>query len=233
MGEFVTADEEACLVREFFGDRRGFFVEVGANDPELISQSWHLEQIGWSGVLVEPLPAYAERLRNTRKAKVYELASTSPELAGRPLMLHVAGPLSAIDPARMASGAQSEHTIAVATRTLDDVLQDAGAPRPLDFVSIDVEGHELEVLRGFDLAHWQPRLVLLEDHVTDLARHRYMQRAGYRLIRRSGDNGWYIPAWPMRWRERREILRKYYLGLPFRMLRNLSRRLRGKVGRPR
>lgn len=229
----MKADEEARLVREFFGGRPGFFVEVGANDPELISQSWHLEQIGWRGVLIEPLPDYAERLRKTRQAKVYELASTSPELAGRPLMLHVAGPLSAIDPARMASGAVPEQTIAVATRTLDDVLRDAGAPRPLDFVSIDVEGHELEVLRGFDLAYWQPRLVLLEDHVADLSRHRYMQRAGYRLIRRSGDNGWYVPAGPrVGWRERYEILRKYYLALPFRTLRNLSRRLRGTVRRP-
>lgn len=230
---FITADEEARLVREFFRGSPGFFVEVGANDPKVISQSWHLEQIGWTGVLVEPLPAHAESLRLARTAKVYSVAATSPELAGRALDLHVAGPLSAIDRARMASGAAPEQVIAVPTRTLDDILEDAGAPRPLDLVSIDVEGHELEVLRGFDLSRWRPRLVLLEDHVADLSRHRCMQRAGYRLIRRCGDNGWYVPAdtavRPGR-RERREILRKYYLGLPFRALRNLSRRLRGKTG---
>ena len=57
-------------------------------------------------------------------------------------------------------------------RTLDDILEQAEAPMPIDFVSIDVEGHEVEVLSGFDLARWRPRLILVEDHVTNLATHR-------------------------------------------------------------
>jgi len=48
---------EVPLVREFFADtKQGFFVEVGANDPKKDSQSWHLEEAGWRGILVEPLP---------------------------------------------------------------------------------------------------------------------------------------------------------------------------------
>ena len=49
------------------------------------------------------------------------------------------------------------------------------------------------MLSGFDLARWRPRLILLEDHVTDLAKHRYLTGAGYRLIRRFENNGWYVP----------------------------------------
>ena len=41
-------------------------------------------------------------------------------------------------------------------------------------MSVDVEGHELEVLRGFDFARWKPRLILLEDHVSSLDKHRFM-----------------------------------------------------------
>lgn len=231
---FVSAQDEARQVRAFLGDQPGYFVEVGANDPRVISQTWHLEQIGWSGILVEPLPELAETLRRERRAKVYAVACTSPERAGRDVDLHVAGPLSALDRASMASGARPERVLAVPARTLDEILVEAGAPQPLDFVSIDVEGHELEVLRGFELARWRPRLVLLEDHVADLARHRRLRAAGYRLVRRTGDNGWYVPAGSTAapsWRDRWEILRKYYLALPLRRLRNASRRLRRKTGR--
>ena len=106
------------------------------------------------------------------------------------------------------------------------------ATTPIDFLSVDVEGHEIEVLRGIDLARWRPRLILLEDHVGDLSRHRFITALGYRLTRRTGFNGWYVPAgvmvdfgWANRWR----LLRKYYLALPLRVLRNKSRALRQPI----
>jgi hypothetical protein len=117
----------------------------------------------------------------------------------------------------------------VPVRTLDDVLQEAKSPAPIDFLSVDVEGHEIKVLLGFDFARWRPRLILIEDHVGNLDRHRFLQGSGYRLVRRAGNNGWYVPndapvqpGWQDRWR----IMRKYYLALPFRMARNASRRFR-------
>ncbi len=72
---------EAAMVREFFrATPRGFFVEVGANDPQKDSQSWHLERQGWDGILVEPVPELAARLRHERKARVFEVACSSPQL---------------------------------------------------------------------------------------------------------------------------------------------------------
>ena len=225
---------EQQLIRDFFGGApAGFFVEVGANDPRELSQTWHLEQAGWTGILIEPQPDMAARLRAQRTAKVFAVACSSPAKAGRSLPFHVAGPLSALDRDRMAPGAEPEKTIAVPTRTLDDVLNEAGAPAPIDFLSVDVEGHEFEVLQGFDFARWRPRLILLEDHVGSLDMHRFLTRTGYRIIRRYENNGWYVPAGApvsIGWLDRWEILRKYYLALPFRMARNFSRRLRGKVG---
>jgi FkbM family methyltransferase len=220
---------ETRLVPEFFGGGKGFFVEVGANDPHERSQTWHLEQAGWTGILIEPQPDLAAKLRAARTAKVFAVACSSPENTGRTLPLHVAGPLSGLDRERMAPGAEPETIIAVPIRTLDSILDEARAPMPLDFVSIDVEGHEIEVLRGFDIARWRPRLILLEDHVADLSKHRFLTAAGYRIIRRYENNGWYVPRKApeaTQWQDRWEILRKYYLALPFRMLRNASRRAR-------
>jgi FkbM family methyltransferase len=229
----LPVGHEQELVQSFFGDARsGFFVEVGANRPRQESQTWHLEQMGWTGVLIEPQPDLAAELWCMRSAKVFAVACSSPQNAGRRMRLHVAGALSSLDRDRMAPGAEPASIIEVPVRTLDDVLTEARAPVPLDFLSIDVEGHELEVLGGFDLARWRPRLILLEDHVGNLARHRYLENAGYRLIRRVENNGWYVPAdaaIAVEPRERWEIVRKYYLALPFRMARNASRAVRRRL----
>ena len=216
----------------FFGNIKGYYVEVGANDPRERSQTWHLEQQGWTGVLIEPQPNLAATLRAERKAMVFAVACSSPTNAGRELPLHVAGPLSSFDRRSMAPGATPEKVIRVPVRTLDSILEEAGSPTAFDFLSIDVEGHEIEVLQGLDLARWRPRLIMIEDHVADLSKHRYLNAAGYRIIRRYENNGWYVPddsAVACRWADRWEILRKYYLALPFRMLRNLSRQVRKPV----
>ena len=232
MAVHPSQHSEEQSVRAFFGEgRRGFFVEVGANEAVARSQTWHLEQLGWTGVLVEPQPDLAAALVAQRKAKVFAVACSSPENAGRSLPLHVDGALSALNRGRMAPGAQPMRIIDVPVRTLDSLLEEAEAPIPLDLLSIDVEGHEVEVLRGFDAARWRPSLILIEDHVSDLRAHRAVRAAGYRLIRRLGNNGWYVPTGapvtvPLS--ERWEILRKYYLGLPFRRLRDVFRRLRGR-----
>jgi len=222
---------EDRLKAEFFGpQRKGFFVEVGANAPQQGSQSWQFEQAGWSGVLVEPQPDLAERLRRMRRAHVVAAACSSPANAGKTMTLHVLGPHSSLNRELAVTGVVAESEIAVQIRTLDDILQEAGAPSPIDFVSIDVEGHEAEVLSGFDLERWRPRLLLIEDHVTNLATHRFVTRAGYKLIRRTGPNGWYVSRtqaprvglgwWP--------LARKYYFALPIRKLRDRKRRLRDR-----
>jgi hypothetical protein len=57
-------EREQQLVRRFFDDARsGFFVEVGANRPQEQSQTWHLEQLGWSGVLIERRPTLPRSFR--------------------------------------------------------------------------------------------------------------------------------------------------------------------------
>jgi FkbM family methyltransferase len=229
----TTSDAECALKEQFFGrELTGYFVEVGANDPQFESQTWHLEQRGWTGTLVEPQPDLAERLRRERRARVFAVACSSPENAGRTLPFHVAGALSSLNRDRMAPGAKPRGTIDVPIMTLDQILEQAEAPSPIDFLSIDVEGHELEVLRGLTLTRWRPRLILLEDHVGHLQKLHFMQGVGYRLVRHSHYNGWYVPkdspvdfGWKDRWR----ILRKYYLNLPFRMLRDGSRRVRRRL----
>jgi FkbM family methyltransferase len=232
MSAILPPDDETRLVRDFFGGATGYFVDVGANDPQLGSQSWHLEQAGWSGILIEPQPDLAARLTQARKAKVFAVACSAPANAGKSMPLYLAGPLSSLSEVLMDATQKAEVAVAVPVRTLDQVLTEAAAPAPIDFLSIDVEGHAREVLQGVDLARWRPRLILVEDHVMNLRLHRHLRSRGYRWIRRTGLNSWYVPAEAAaqvgafgRW----QFFRKYVLGVPFRHFREASRRARTRA----
>ena len=153
---------------KFFGERsRGYFVEIGANHPRHYSQTWLLERQGWEGLLVEPLSAKCALLRRERpRSRVVQAALGAPEQRGR-VQFHVAADDDMLSSLAPETGVITEGVEEVELRTLDDVLAEAGNP-PLDYLSIDVEGHELSVLRGFDLARHHPRLILIEDHLHHL-----------------------------------------------------------------
>ena len=231
MRAILPPDDEARLVRQYFGGATGYFVEVGANDPKQWSQTFHLEERGWTGVLVEPQPALAEKLRQQRSAKVYALACSAPANSGRSMTLSLAGIHSSLDPEFFVFKVRSDSAIEIPIKTLDEILIDAKAPAPIDFVSIDVENHEIEVLDGFDLARWRPKLLLMEDLVLNLSLHRYLQARGYKWMRRTGINSWYVPAaapTAVSLVGKLQFFRKYFLGVPFRNLREALRRIRSR-----
>lgn len=229
---FFHHEGETDIVGEFLGVKPGFFVDVGANDPTEGSQTWHLEQRGWAGVLVEPQPELAEKLRQRRAAKVYAVACSSPANAGRSMTLHRAGRQSSLNSDHFSLGMQREGTIDVPVKTLDEILVDANAPVPLDFVSIDIESHEIEMLKGFSLERWRPRLLLIEDLVMNLRLHRYLQSRGYKWVRRIGFNSWYVPAsdpMDVSLFGKLQFVRKYFLGTPLRHVRDALRHVRKRT----
>ena len=73
-------DREQELIRGFFNNKKnGFYVDVGANEPIIESQTYHLEQLGWGGLLIEPLPHYINILQAQRSGVVVGYACSSPE----------------------------------------------------------------------------------------------------------------------------------------------------------
>ncbi len=222
----VSREEETALLREFFGHRGdGFFVDVGANDPFHGSTSWIFEQDGWSGLLIEPIPALAERLRQERRGRVFNCACSTREDAGKMLQFWIHpenSGWSTFNPELSPWFRDRFEEIEVPVRTLDEILEEAGAREGFELLAMDVEFHEISVLSGCDLAKWRPRLIFVEDHAHDHRLLRHLRSRGYRLYRRSSLNSWFIPrdsplrsTWAMRW----GILRKYYLSYPIRKCR--------------
>jgi FkbM family methyltransferase len=219
MSSVFREEEEQTLLASFLPEY-GYFVEVGAFEPINLSQTYHLEHRGWDGLLVEPVPAHAEKLRKQRRAQVVQVACGSPAQHGNELPLY-------LDGGRTSLHYRPGPAINVPIVTLDSILIERAVPK-IDFLSIDVEGAEIDVLRGFSFDRYRPNLLLLEDFADDTTRHGFMLEQNYKRVRRTGNNSWYVPAatdFPLSAFDRFQLLRKYYLSLPIRRLKKLVRKV--------
>ena len=210
-------NDEQELVREFFKNKKnGFYVDVGANDPVIESQTYHLEKSGWMGLLIEPLNNYCNELKEKRTGVVIQNACSAPKNHLKTLRLLVAGGHSTLNENPIALGTKSQQYVDVVCKTLDSILTENVVKPGFDFISIDIEGHELEMFKGFSIEKWRPNLVLLEDHVVNLKKHKLMISNGYQLIMRTGLNSWYVPkvtGYKLTPFAYLQFFRKYYIGL--------------------
>jgi FkbM family methyltransferase len=204
---FAQFGEDVALLRFFGADYQGFYVDVGANDGVLGSNSYLLELHGWRGLLIEPSAALADACRTARPASIVvnRAAVGAPDVhtidffeysGGGPGQRHdglsSVGRPSCYEARALAAGGRVVKS-AVSAATLDAILQEYEVVAPIDFLSIDVEGAELDVLRGFSLARYRPRLVIIEDNTfgQDRTVAEHLARYGYRPIARSFVNVWY------------------------------------------
>jgi FkbM family methyltransferase len=82
------------------------------------------------------------------------------------------------------------YTIKVNVRTLDACLQDFFTP--IDFVSIDTEGTELDVLKGFSIAKYHPKLLVVENNFNNPNIEEYLDNFGYKKVKRHIINDFYM-----------------------------------------
>ena len=184
---------------QYLNYRDGFFVELGANDGVTQSNTLFFEKHrGWTGVLIEPTPHnYLKCLKNrSTSSKIFCNACVSfsyeekfVEIAFSNLM---SSPLDLesdiLDPvAHAASGARflepSERvfTFGAAAKTLNQILTEAMAPAKIDLLSLDVEGAEIEVLKGIDHKSFRFRLICVECRDVDKMTA-YLSKHGYGLV---------------------------------------------------
>ncbi len=184
---------ESRLVWDYFKRQRdGVFVECGANHPVNFNQTWFLEQQGWNGLLIELNPELCALLRAHRpNSRTIETAVGNPAQVGEvEVRLAQASGHTSLRPD--SDLWLSNQKVCVPLRTLDSILAESGLAR-IDFLSIDVEGLELDVLLGFNLQKWKPRLIFIEDKFENYSKHKHLVAHGYKLVRRTSYNNWYVP----------------------------------------
>lgn len=171
--EFRAQYGEDLWIWDILGHQtEGFFIEVGAFDGYHFSATFGLEAMGWNGLLIEALPKQAEVCRQRRPhSRVVHSALGRRDASGTVEFVSVqdehGGMLSYVEAGtehsrRVAAQKLQTSTIEVPVTSLDALLE--GHSGPIDAAVIDVEGAELDVLDGFSLDRFKPRLLLLEDN---------------------------------------------------------------------
>lgn len=149
----------------------GFFVEFGATDGISLSNTYLLEQnYNWDGILAEPNTRWHADLWKNRCAKIETLCVTAKSGEAVEFLSASQGELSTI--ADYADndqhlGRQINATSSfISTISLNDLLAKHKAPRYVDFLSIDTEGSEYDILRGFDFASHEFGFICVEHNFT-------------------------------------------------------------------
>lgn len=170
------------------GPGPGTFLDIGAADGEYLSNTWLLERSGWTGALVEPNHRYYAKLA-LRRSPAFLKAAWSR--SGETLELRsIVGDLefsrladAPADDKHEASGRRANYeTDLVETATLADLVTAAGLPATIDYLSIDIEGAELEVLSAVDHAALRFRCITVEHNETPAREriHELLSAHGYR-----------------------------------------------------
>ncbi len=191
---FAQEGEDCLLERLLAGKHDGFYVDVGAHHPQRFSNTYRFYLRGWRGINIDPLPGTKKRFDRLRPRDT-TIECGIAERTGELLYYQFdEGALNTFDEDLARSRASPPVTTTrVTTLPLAHVLrQHVTVGHPIDFLSIDVEGFDLEVLRSNDWSQFRPTYVLAEVlNVADLGTlcHSpvvaFMDTCGYRPIART------------------------------------------------
>lgn len=183
--------------------REGFFVEFGATNGIDHSNTYLLEkEFGWTGILAEPALCWHGALTKNRKAAIATQCVWKESNQTVPFYEIDAADLSTIDLARREDLHAQKRTHGlrydVPTISLQDLLIEHKAPRLIDYLSIDTEGSEFDILRNFDFERHRFRVITCEHNFTQTRDmiHNLLSRNGYKrtLEHVSKQDDWYVSA---------------------------------------
>lgn len=154
--------------------RDGYFVEFGATNGVLLSNTWVLEKkYGWRGILCEPNPRFFEELKQNRAVSVGK--DCVGPVTGEQIQFVFANAYGGDLQYALTDGHAAKRQAyrdngqvgLLTTISLEDLLLKYDAPRVIDYLSIDTEGSEFAILEKFPFDQWDIRLITVEHNYTE------------------------------------------------------------------
>lgn len=163
-----SQNREQEIILDYFKDKTGRFIDIGANDGITLSNTRALAELGWCGVLVEPSPKAFHKLKqlystDTKKCfYLYNVALSTKngkiDLFESGELLHT-GDVGLVSTLHKSETKRFERTVRYETITVDCFRWKTFLNRlyikDFDFVSIDIEGEELAVMEQMDFSKTQ------------------------------------------------------------------------------
>jgi FkbM family methyltransferase len=144
---------------KYINHRDGFYIECGANDGVFYSYTYELEKLNWNGILIEPsIKAFDECIKNRSKNNFfYNCALVSSDNIKEIYGDFDGSCMSSVNGDRLKRQPQTK----VECRTLTSILKELNISN-IDLFSLDVEGYEMEVLKGLNFNIYSPQYILIE-----------------------------------------------------------------------
>ncbi len=183
--------------------KNGYYVDVGANDGRAFSNTYHLDVAGWQGILIDPILHNVFRQKELRSLDhnhfIYA-ACVDANYRQETVKLHYSGLMTIAESISTKAGLNwANHGVEflnanefvaeiwAPAKTLTSILDVCGAPREIDFLSIDVEGAESSVLGGLDFDKYKFRLACIEAEFHSEA-VQILRKNNYEVIENLGAN---------------------------------------------
>jgi FkbM family methyltransferase len=165
--------EDMILRRIFESVDRGFYVDIGAHHPKRFSNTYYFYKIGWRGINIDARPGSMVEFNRSRPRDINIEAAIDKERRELTYYMFDEPALNTFDAAlaktRNSSAGRITAEINIFTQKLDDILEKNLPDRQkIDFMSIDVEGLDLEVLQSNNWDLFRPDYILVECSKTSL-----------------------------------------------------------------
>jgi Methyltransferase FkbM domain len=187
-------DQDRWIVHGVFpGVTNGYFVDVGSGDGVQASNTKVLEDLGWSGLCIDPFPTNMDKRTCTMFKEVVDSA------AGRKVQFRAAGFIGGIENylgvLKESDYAKQAEVVELTTTTLEDILDRAKAPNFIHYINLDIEGAELEALKGFPFSKYKVGAFTIEHNHEEPKRSQIkalLESHGYRRVREVEQDDYYV-----------------------------------------
>ncbi len=194
--------EDVMLWRALKSLRNGFYIDIGACDPEIDSVTRAFYDHGWSGINIEPVSQWYERLQEQRPRDINIRAAAGSDVSETVLYELPDTGLSTQDKGTALRHEQERGIKAIESRvfvyTLTEICKRHCIGKPIHFMKIDVEGAEAAVLKGIEFSEIRPWIILIESTipnkpVEDFSEcSKLLEEVGYKFVYFDGLNRFYI-----------------------------------------
>jgi FkbM family methyltransferase len=174
----ASAKQDEWIAAQFPDDYLGWAVDAGAGDGVFQSNTMLLEDRGWNVMCIEADYRNAHRLKNARR--FFAMCAIN-DTGGEWATFHVAELPSPSEQSLKPRYQTLTHQLKVPTMTLDQLLHIFDFPQ-LDVLCMDIEGGEMDALKGIDLKKWTPKVIVAEDWYGRDWLDVYLEPFGYRFV---------------------------------------------------
>ena len=198
IGMYSQFGQDVYVYETFFkGKKDGVFCDVGGNHPININNTYMFEKMGWTGYCFEPLPAMKKLWQKERTTKFFPYAATEKEEELEFVIVEGNdGWENALSYVKKTvshdlDGYLNKKNITVQGRCIKDVFMEQGINH-IDYMSLDVEGHELQTLKGIDFNAVKINVITLENNPStspifgDDNIREFLYEKGYKFYARIG-----------------------------------------------